>query len=728
MKKLIFIILLTHFGLNINAQLLTQKGFMTELPKTSDDFQKYQFDYSLENGTELNNPYYVYSSVSSFDGFNIHPFEHNKPVKSIICELYNSGVNGSASTIVYHSKISFGYGEILSFEGRTAQGQRYAFGIEEWSDIVGRDFSLLPCVPNAYTNLISPTRNSKGLITEVGGELKYVYDSNDRVIEVRYREGIISYRYTYISNSNKIKSVEVSNEERKIGDAFYSYENGMLVGVDCNLFYKTGNEGAVEKHVSKKYEYDERNNLSYLSYTEDNPGDSHTKYEYAIENEYDVQGKITSQKVSRMKTARAGRYTTGSYKEPIVFYRYYKYDSNGNWIEIKTNGHYVIRKIEYDNTIYDKSNPAILKYGAKKYAEQMNLIQAQETSKDLKERKNAALTYAKGNEFINKDSQKAFSIYKELAEGGDMDSYKIISKMYLNGEGVEKDEKKAHEIYIKLSLGNNETKGNIFSGDKDSQDYVLNNIYKIEKYPELIEMISNFYTVENEHNPNQKFGALICKLAGENGNVDAQYEYGIRLYKGDGISKDTIQAKKWIEMAATKGKEEAILGMGQLLYANNDYENAAIWMEKAAVIGNADAQTNIGYLYLNGIGVKKDKKKGIEYIKAAANKYNLEGIKQLYYCYLNGNGVKKDPKAALGCIEMIDKIPNLSQSIKEDEMYYMYGIFFESRGNIEKAIEAYKDSNKKEAKERYNTLKEQMSNKENKSKRSNGLTRFIRIF
>ena len=66
------------------------------------------------------------------------------------------------------------------------------------------------------------------------------------------------------------------------------------------------------------------------------------------------------------------------------------------------------------------------------------------------------------------------------------------------------------------------------------------------------------------------------------------------------------------------------------------------WYRKAADQGYADAQHNLGVMYLNGDGVPKDSAEAVKWFRKAAeqgladSQYNLGGL------YANGNGVPRD--------------------------------------------------------------------------------------
>ena len=66
--------------------------------------------------------------------------------------------------------------------------------------------------------------------------------------------------------------------------------------------------------------------------------------------------------------------------------------------------------------------------------------------------------------------------------------------------------------------------------------------------------------------------------------------------------------------------DRAQYNIGITYYDKRDYVQAMEWFERAAANGNTNAQTLIGHMYVNGLGVKPDYAKAIEwYEKAAVN-------------------------------------------------------------------------------------------------------------
>jgi len=67
--------------------------------------------------------------------------------------------------------------------------------------------------------------------------------------------------------------------------------------------------------------------------------------------------------------------------------------------------------------------------------------------------------------------------------------------------------------------------------------------------------------------------------------------------------------------------EDSLYERGKELVKQEDYEKALKAFELAADIGDLDAMTAVGIMYIGGIGIQQNDEKGIEYIKNAANNH-----------------------------------------------------------------------------------------------------------
>jgi len=65
-------------------------------------------------------------------------------------------------------------------------------------------------------------------------------------------------------------------------------------------------------------------------------------------------------------------------------------------------------------------------------------------------------------------------------------------------------------------------------------------------------------------------------------------------------------------------------------------------IEKAAAQGYAGAQTNLGWMYVNGIGVPRDYSKARQWYEKAASQGDVMAQNNLGWMYDNGRGVPRD--------------------------------------------------------------------------------------
>ena len=78
----------------------------------------------------------------------------------------------------------------------------------------------------------------------------------------------------------------------------------------------------------------------------------------------------------------------------------------------------------------------------------------------------------------------------------------------------------------------------------------------------------------------------------------------------------------------------------------NDTE-AARWTRKAADQGNNPAQNNLGWMYLNGRGVEQDETEALKWYRLAAEEAHAPAQNSLGWMHFNGRGVKQDETEAL---------------------------------------------------------------------------------
>jgi TPR repeat protein len=105
------------------------------------------------------------------------------------------------------------------------------------------------------------------------------------------------------------------------------------------------------------------------------------------------------------------------------------------------------------------------------------------------------------------------------------------------------------------------------------------------------------------------------------------------------------------ESKAAQGDPEAMTNVGLLylkgLGVKRDEGKAAEWYEKAAQLGFVVAQFNLGNLYYNGQGVSRDKKQAARWYTAAAQGGHAKAQFYLAQMYMDGEGIDENKETGL---------------------------------------------------------------------------------
>jgi TPR repeat protein len=138
------------------------------------------------------------------------------------------------------------------------------------------------------------------------------------------------------------------------------------------------------------------------------------------------------------------------------------------------------------------------------------------------------------------------------------------------------------------------------------------------------------------------FGIIVCALLLPTGGVAQDYDAGLKAARS-GEYADAL--KEWRPLAA-KGHAQAQHQLG-LMYLHGrgvkrDYGQAAKWYGKAAGQGLAASQLALGRLYVAGRGIEKDFPKALSLFRKAAAQGSAAAKNNLAYMYRYGKGVSPD--------------------------------------------------------------------------------------
>ena len=119
------------------------------------------------------------------------------------------------------------------------------------------------------------------------------------------------------------------------------------------------------------------------------------------------------------------------------------------------------------------------------------------------------------------------------------------------------------------------------------------------------------------------------------------------LYKSFSDNVSIEKAITAYQQGAKKGLKNCQFGLGYIYdELTNEKSKALVWYQKAANQNHAAALNNLGYMYREGLVVKKDTKKEFEYTLKSAKLGNPTALNNLGNMYKTGRGVTVDKHKA----------------------------------------------------------------------------------
>ena len=199
-----------------------------------------------------------------------------------------------------------------------------------------------------------------------------------------------------------------------------------------------------------------------------------------------------------------------------------------------------------------------------------------------------AKRYHEGNG-VEKNIHQAFNWYLKAAGHGHVEAQFITATILDKGStGIEPNSEEAYKWYSKAAAqGHSQAQAEISSGRWNNLVPKIridgDNITFAESHSEHVSNKSPF--------TREKLEKLTTQA--DEGDVDAQYDLGIRYYSGDGVDKDFEQAIKWFLMAAEQDDAQAQFNLG-IMYGRGegtgkDVNKSMQWLKKAAEQGHAEA-------------------------------------------------------------------------------------------------------------------------------------------
>ncbi len=208
---------------------------------------------------------------------------------------------------------------------------------------------------------------------------------------------------------------------------------------------------------------------------------------------------------------------------------------------------------------------------------------------------------------------------KKDAEKGNADAAYELAIKYKKGKEVAKDETTALQ-YLQMSA----EKGNV-----NAQFFVA------------VAMLDGTLPAE----PNKAFTYLLHAAMG--GLVNAQYAVAKCYEAGYGTDKNETIAREWLSKSAENGNSDAQYEFGVIANNSGRYEEAFGWYQKSALQGHVQAQLDLGILYYWGRGTVEDNNKAFEWLSRSAHAGYNWGQYWLGTMYQDGYGTAKDRDMAI---------------------------------------------------------------------------------
>ena len=146
-------------------------------------------------------------------------------------------------------------------------------------------------------------------------------------------------------------------------------------------------------------------------------------------------------------------------------------------------------------------------------------------------------------------------------------------------------------------------------------------------------------------------GIMLSSTIAFSGSLDN----GIRMLNNG----NTLDAYIEFSRLAHQGNVDAQTMLGEMyldgIGVKQDTKKAYSWLSKAAQSGDKEAEYLLGFMYENGIEVKADITKAVAWYEKAANKGDIMAMYNLAFIYKSGaKGVKKDVNKAISLLQKVE--------------------------------------------------------------------------
>lgn len=227
------------------------------------------------------------------------------------------------------------------------------------------------------------------------------------------------------------------------------------------------------------------------------------------------------------------------------------------------------------------------------------------------------------------DYVKAFEYFTKGAKKGNPEAQYGLGNCYFHGHGTPADTALAISWYRQASEQDN--------------------------YDAMCTLAMYLYDTRHDNNEDKYFEKLkeskeLLEKGAKSGHAMSQAKLGwYYLQYSDDESEE--QGYNWVLKSAQQNCPEGLYLLGSCYrygrYVKKIWSEAGDWWEKAAKLGHAQAQFELGNFYLWGDGGrKKNYDTALEWFRKAAAQNNADAQNAIGRCYYSGWGVEKDKAKA----------------------------------------------------------------------------------
>lgn len=206
---------------------------------------------------------------------------------------------------------------------------------------------------------------------------------------------------------------------------------------------------------------------------------------------------------------------------------------------------------------------------------------------------------------VERDFSAAHQWYARAANNGDAEALIALAKLYGYGRGVVKDYNTA-EAYLLKAVELGHYHAYYVLGDFHNDDYAFghNDEHALRYYLLAAEQGAAARSINGHFRKGsgQWFrlitpkGVQMTRNTADTGNVQAQFNTGLRYYFGDGVGKNHNTANTYLLMAALAGNAEAqnFLAQNKVLQDPMGFDKIFVdkWFTIAAISGDKLAEKN----------------------------------------------------------------------------------------------------------------------------------------